>query len=117
MEEKQVNAAGDYASRRPTARLRLLINCPVLHNEPHLSQRRNILCRVAFDRDEVGKQTIFYLADAIAYLQCLCIYRGRRPECIYQRHSKTYHRLDLTRIVAVGKHTNVAAACDRDTGL
>src|ERR1044071_3315608 len=84
-----------------TQSLRLLVDLTPLHHQLHLSNRRDVLCRITGDRDQVGEIARLHRADAIAPMHHLRIVDRRRSQCLERRESVRDETFDFARVIAV----------------
>src|SRR5206468_4769750 len=86
----------------------------VFHDESHAPGGRNVARGITVDGNQVGKQTISNSADPVLHVQHACIDGRCRAQRIEGRHSEVDHGFELTAVIAVSKHTDIAAAGYRD---
>jgi hypothetical protein len=86
----------------------LLIDCAALHDELHAPDGRNLVSRIAIDRDQVGEHSRLYFSDF--HMEHLPGGGGRGFERVERGHAEFHHRLEFARVVAMWERTYIAAA-------
>src|SRR5262249_53403739 len=87
-----------------------------LHHEAHLSQRVNVLGRIALDGDQVREQSRSDCSELSVELKDSGVDHRGRLQRLHRCETVLDEELELARIIAMREGTNVAAVTDGDTG-
>src|SRR6185437_3840914 len=88
-----------------------------LHHEPYTPESRDVLYGVSIDDEEIREQTALHLTDLRLHVQHARGDGGRALQRVGCRHTVGDHQFQLSRVVAVREHADVAAAGDRHAGV